>query len=190
MRPYVRAVARDHVPSVRPRPSRGRELRNVPRHAKGQPVLNHSRIAAIGAASLLMAGGLFLVGCGGDSASSSTSGAPADVPADAAYIEVTGKSGAAAVTAAVGSPLVVKLACNGGTGYTWKVKASGDSVTRLKTSTECEPDDSTTSAVGAAGHETHVYDVTTAGTQRLEFLSIPPGATTPASTETVTVVAS
>lgn len=149
--------------------------------------MKNSRIAALGAASVLLAGGLVVAGCGGDSAASSS--VPTDVPAGAAYAEITGASGESAITAIVGEPLVVKLACNGGTGYQWKMTPSGDSVVSLKNSTGCEPDDKTTSAVGAAGHETWTYDVTTAGTEKLKFQSIPPGSNTPASTETLTVVA-
>ena len=148
--------------------------------------MKNSRIAAFGAASVLLASGLLLAGCGGDSSSA----VPTDVPSDAAYAEINGQSGDSSITAVVGSPLVVKLACNGGTGYQWKMTPSGESVVNLTNSTGCEPDDKTTSAVGAAGHETWTYDVTTAGTEKLKFQSFPPGKDTPASTEVLTVVAS
>ena len=147
-----------------------------------------SRIAAIATASTLLLTGVALTGCG-DSSSSSSS-VPSDVPADAAYAEINGQSGDSSITAIVGKELVVKLACNGGTGYQWKMTPSGDSIVNLKNSTGCEPDDKTTSAVGAAGHETWTYDVTTAGTTTLKFESFPPGSTKPDSTENLKVVAS
>lgn len=149
--------------------------------------MNISRLAAAGAATALIALGTLVAGCGGGDTAM-----PTDLPADAAHADVlsTNGDGEAGVTGMVGSTFVARLDCSPGTGYQWKLKASGDSVLKLNKTTGCVTGEGTTSAVGASGFETRTYDITKAGTEVLTFTWVPPGKTTPEATQVVTLSAS
>ena len=55
---------------------------------------------------------------------------------------------ATGIDAIAGGKLVLQFNCSPGTGYSWNMKTSGDTILAKKTETECKPDDAAAKGSG------------------------------------------
>ena len=137
------------------------------------------RIAALGAATLMLtAGGLVLAGCGDEQVNNAASTAPDGVE--------TFTSGDTAVNVALGAKFVISLPETAGTGYQWKPAGGSAAATIVDLFDDAFVPDNPDMA-GSSGVRNFTYDTAEAGSGTLKFELLPPGSTTPDNTETFNV---
>ena len=137
------------------------------------------RIAALGAATLMLtAGGLVLAGCGDEQVNNAASTAPDGVE--------TFTSGDTEVNVALGAKFVISLPETAGTGYQWKPAGGSAAATIVDLFDDAFVPDNPDMA-GSSGVRNFTYDTAKAGTGTLDFELLPPGSTTPSNTETFNV---
>jgi predicted secreted protein len=137
------------------------------------------RIAALGAATLMLtAGGLVLAGCGDEQVNNAASTAPDGVE--------TFTSGDTEVNVALGAKFVISLPETAGTGYQWKPAGGSAAATIVDLFDDAFVPDNPDMA-GSSGVRDFTYDTAKAGTGTLDFELLPPGSTTPSNTETFNV---
>ena len=137
------------------------------------------RIAAIGAAALMLtAGGLVAAGCGDEQVNTAASTAPDGME--------TFTSGDTEVNVNLGAKFVISLPETAGTGYQWQPaggSAAGVQVELFDDAFVPENPD----AVGSSGVRNFTYDTAKTGSGTLEFELLPSGSSTPDNTETFNV---
>ena len=137
------------------------------------------RIAALGAATLMLtAGGLVLAGCGDEQVNNAASTAPDGVE--------TFTSGDTEVNVALGAKFVISLPETAGTGYQWKPAGGSAAATIVDLFDDAFVPDNPDMA-GSSGVRDFTYDTAKAGTGTLDFELLPPGSTKPSNTETFNV---
>jgi predicted secreted protein len=137
------------------------------------------RIAALGAATLMLtAGGLVLAGCGDEQVNNAASTAPDGVE--------TFTSGDTEVNVALGAKFVISLPETAGTGYQWKPAGGSAAATIVDLFDDAFVPDNPDMA-GSSGVRDFTYYTAKAGTGTLDFELLPPGSTTPSNTETFNV---
>lgn len=137
------------------------------------------RIAALGAAALLVtAGGLVATGCGDEQVNNAASTAPDGVE--------TFTSGDTQVNVKLGPRFVISLPETAGTGYQWKPSGGSAAGVYVDLFDDAFVPDNP-DAVGSSGVRNFTYDTAKTGSGTLEFELLPPGSSTPDNTETFNV---
>lgn len=138
-----------------------------------------SRMAALGAATLLLTGGgLVATGCGDAQVNNAASTAPDGVE--------TFTSGDTQVNVKLGAKFVISLPETAGTGYQWKASGGSAAGTYVDLFDDAFVPDNPDLA-GSSGVRNFTYDTAKAGSGTLKFELLPPGSTTPDNTETFDV---
>ena len=137
------------------------------------------RIAALGAAALLVtAGGLVATGCGDEQVNNAASTAPDGVE--------TFISGDTQVNVKLGPRFVISLPETAGTGYQWKPSGGSAAGVYVDLFDDAFVPDNP-DMPGSSGVRNFTYDTAKAGSGTLTFELLPPGSTTPDNTETFDV---
>jgi predicted secreted protein len=137
------------------------------------------RIAALGAAALLVtAGGLVATGCGDEQVNNAASTAPDGVE--------TFTSGDTQVNVKLGPRFVISLPETAGTGYQWKPSGGSAAGVYVDLFDDAFVPDNP-DMPGSSGVRNFTYDTAKAGSGTLTFELLPPGSTTPDNTETFDV---
>ena len=137
------------------------------------------RIAALGAAALVVtAGGLVATGCGDEQVNNAASTAPDGVE--------TFTSGDTQVNVKLGPRFVISLPETAGTGYQWKPSGGSAAGVYVDLFDDAFVPDNP-DMPGSSGVRNFTYDTAKAGSGTLTFELLPPGSTTPDNTETFDV---
>ncbi len=137
------------------------------------------RIAALGAAALLVtAGGLVATGCGDEQVNNAASTAPDGVE--------TFTSGDTQVNVKLGPRFVISLPETAGTGYQWKPSGGSAAGVYVDLFDDAFVPDNP-DMPGSSGVRNFTYDTAKAGSGTLTFELLPPGSTTPDNTESFDV---
>ena len=137
------------------------------------------RLAALGAATLMLtAGGLVMSGCGDEQVNNAASTAPDGVE--------TFTSGDTAVNVTLGAKFVISLPETAGTGYQWKPAGGSAAATIVDLFDDAFVPDNP-DMPGSSGVRNFTYDTAKAGSGTLKFELLPPGSKTPSNTESFDV---
>lgn len=137
------------------------------------------RMAALGAAALLLTtGGLVAAGCGDEQVNQAASTAADGVE--------TFTSGDTEVNVKLGPKFVISLPETAGTGYQWKASGGSAAGSIVDLFDDAFVPDNPDLA-GSSGVRNFTYDTAKAGSGTLKFELLPPGSTTPDNTETFDV---